>query len=649
MLYKNEQTILKIIKYAPSAFVIVLALSILILSYFENKVVYEENKIKLQKNFIASNKERIKIETEKIKSYILKEHSLIEEKLKQSLKERIYEAHDIVMEIYRQNKHKGEKEVTKLIKDALRNIRFNNGRGYFFIYNYDYTCILLPINPSLEGENVYNFKDAKGRYLGRDIIASLEPTGESFLTWWFPKPNDLDHAHKKIGFNIHFKPYNWFIGTGEYVDEFEEDFKKDVLENLERMNSWHNSYLFIVNYEGDLLLYPNKAFQGKNIFSFEDNTMPASKNDHFFQQTTTKEIFPKFKELAQKSGGFLTYIHNKNSQKFVEKTSYVDGIQAWHWIIGNGFYEDDLRITLKEMKESASKNFEAHLFRIFIITFIASTILLIVSTYISHILKNKFTEYKKSIQKQIEQNSMQQNIMAQQSKMAAMGEMISNIAHQWRQPLSVITTSITGLGIKHEMGNLTKQEFESVVNNINHSAQYLSQTIDDFRNFFKSEKKKQHFVIEEVIEKTLMLVNSQFKNRGITIIKNIQPIEVCTFKNELIQVLINILNNAKDELDEKSDEKLIFIETLVENECLVIKIKDNGNGISIADINRIFEPYFSTKKAKDGTGIGLYMSQEIITKHMDGTIEALNVEYDYNEKRQKGALFTLTIPLGTKD
>ncbi|BFU78706.1 hypothetical protein ALC152_19210 [Arcobacter sp. 15-2] len=234
----------------------------------------------------------------------------------------------------------------------------------------------------------------------------------------------------------------------------------------------------------------------------------------------------------------------------------------------------------------------------------------------------------------------------QQSKMAAMGEMLENIAHQWRQPLSIISTAATGIKMEKEFG-ISKESVEiERLTIINDSAQFLSQTIDDFRNFFKPDKEKEEFFIQEAVEQTLKIVSSKFRNRNIEIIQNIENIQVKVYKSELIQVIMNILNNARDVLEEQDiEERIVLIDTFKELNSVIIMIKDSGGGIDPKIINKIFDPYFTTKHQSQGTGIGLYMSEEIIRKHMNGSITVENTIFEYKHKEYKGALFTIAIPL----
>ena len=236
-------------------------------------------------------------------------------------------------------------------------------------------------------------------------------------------------------------------------------------------------------------------------------------------------------------------------------------------------------------------------------------------------------------------------LLLQQSKMATMGEMIENIAHQWRQPLSVITTSASGLMVQKEFENLTDKLFNENCDAIIKSAMHLSQTIDDFREFFKPDKVKSYFKLKYVVDKTLFLLSSKFKNRDIEVITTISDVEVYGLQNECIQVLINILNNSIDALENlNSGRKLILIDGgLKDEKVLWLSIKDNARGIAQEFINNVFEQYFTTKENEDGTGIGLYMVKQMIEQHMDGSIEVKNVKYDYEGQSYTGACFTIKI------
>ena len=634
MIDKNEKIILLIIKYTPPFFIIFLSLVVSFILFENNKKLFEKEKIITKEQFIKNNKEYVKSEVFRVNEYIKATQEHTEKKLKENIKGRVEEAYSIAMNIYKENKHLGKKAVTKMIKDALRDIRFNNNRGYFFIYSFDYECILLPINPKLEGTNFYNFKDSKGEYLTRKIVKTMKKDKEGSLTWWYHKPNDMKKHYKKLGFNKTFKPYNWFIGTGEYIEDFEDDLKIEVLSHIREHKFLKNDYFFVLDYEGKYLTHIRDNYIGNSAFDVANIT----------KDTISKLI----KTAKNNSSGFVTYTqhYKPGSNKPVTKTSYVTGIDKWGWILGKGFYEDDVNKIIQEEENLINTRLRDNLKKLIIFTLVLTILLLLISFYMSTFLEKMFKRYRLKIDENLKEITKQQNILAQQSKLAAIGTMIGNIAHQWRQPLSLISTIATGTKIKRELNILEDKELLDNLDNINNTTQYLSKTIDDFRNFFNSNKIKKEFSVKEAFDNCFNLINVQFKNHNIEIIKNIQNAKLYDIQTELVQVLINILNNSRDELIKMENQrKLIFIDAKESNDHLIITIKDNAGGIDEKILEHIFEPYFTTKHQSQGTGIGLYMSEEIIVKHMRGSINMENVEYIYEGEQYKGALTTIKLKL----
>ncbi len=260
-------------------------------------------------------------------------------------------------------------------------------------------------------------------------------------------------------------------------------------------------------------------------------------------------------------------------------------------------------------------------------------------------MQNSIIENEKSLKQQIVENQQKDKILGEQSKMVAMGEMIGNIAHQWRQPLSLISTAATGIIIEKKYNILNEDSLVETCTVINENAQYLSRTIDDFRNFIKGDRTKRTVNLKEVINSYLHLVNPSIKNNEISLILDLEEdIKIKVYENELIQCLINIYNNAKDALNEKEiKNKFIFISTYIENDKTIIKIKDNAQGIPLEILPHIFEPYFTTKHKSQGTGLGLHMTYNLIVDGMQGTIVASNVIYKYENIEYKGTEFVITL------
>ena len=234
-----------------------------------------------------------------------------------------------------------------------------------------------------------------------------------------------------------------------------------------------------------------------------------------------------------------------------------------------------------------------------------------------------------------------EQLLAEQTKMAAMGEMIGNIAHQWRQPLSTISTAASGIKVIKEYDILTDEALEESLNGIIKGVNYLSQTIEDFREFLRGDKEKIFFNLSSNIKKDLSIIKGMITASNIEVVETYdRTIELFSFSNELSQAIINILTNAKDAFETNSiKERYIFINSYVKNNNAIIEIKDNAGGIDPYISNKIFEPYFTTKHKSQGTGLGLYMSRMIIQNSMGGKLEVKNSD--------NGVCFYIKVPVCT--
>jgi PAS domain S-box-containing protein len=237
----------------------------------------------------------------------------------------------------------------------------------------------------------------------------------------------------------------------------------------------------------------------------------------------------------------------------------------------------------------------------------------------------------------ISKEKEQEKQLIEQSHLAQMGEMLSMISHQWRQPLASIGNASYSVQVKIRTGAFNLLDNQSIKNcieyiekkhtNINEYVQFLSTTIDDFRNFFKPNQKKELMELTLPIYKALQIIENSLRENNITIVKEFTTnTPLCIHKNEIVQVILNILNNAQDHFIENAikDAKIV-ISTKEEGEYSIISISDNGGGIAENIIENIFNPYFSTKHAKNGTGLGLYMSKMIVDKHGSGELTAKNI------------------------
>ncbi len=251
------------------------------------------------------------------------------------------------------------------------------------------------------------------------------------------------------------------------------------------------------------------------------------------------------------------------------------------------------------------------------------------------------TRLEAKVQSEIEKRLQHEQMLIQQSKLAAMGEMINAIAHQWRQPLNALGLLIQDLPDAYEYGELDLPYLEQMVEDSNEQINFMSGTIDDFRTFFRPDKHKTVFDVKPTIKEVVGILDAQLRAHDIACLIHGESYEMHNHRNEFKQVILNLLNNAKDAIMERGVPGRIDITLAREPEHDVILIKDTGGGIPETIIKRIFEPYFTTKDQGKGTGIGLYIVKTIVEEHMAGSIAASTVD--------KGAEFVLRFKKNSKE
>lgn len=250
------------------------------------------------------------------------------------------------------------------------------------------------------------------------------------------------------------------------------------------------------------------------------------------------------------------------------------------------------------------------------------------------------SKLEQRIEAEVEQRRQKEQLLIHQSRLAAMGEMIESIAHQWRQPLNIIGLAMSNIEMKRQLGLLNDTEIQNNSDIINTNLTFMSNTIDDFRNFFNLNKERVSFKPAQPINDIFHLLSEQLSYAKITYaIHNECSEEIYGVVNEFKQVILNIVNNAKDVIIATSNQNGGKIDVVLrcEGQRLIIDISDTGGGVPPTIAKQIFEPYFTTKFQKQGTGIGLYMSKVIIEQHFEGSISVSN--------NLQGAIFTINLPL----
>ncbi len=340
---------------------------------------YQEYKLESQHIrtvFIENQKASIKNKVNRVVNRIKFQKNHIENLARKDIRERVYGAYSIVENIYNKNKdNKTKKEIQEQIIDALRNFRFNNGNGYFFINDLDGNVILSPIIPSYEKQNIISLQDSKGKYVVKEQIKIINEKGEGFTVGYCPKPNSekKEQDFKKISFVKLFKPLNWSIGTGLYLEDLANILKIEILNGLNNSfnNYTKNGYLFIVSYDGTTLLNSSQPHLiGKNIWNLTD-------------PNGVKVIQEERKAVENPEGDFIYYSWNKPSTKQVSpKVSFMKGIDDWKWMIGSGVYLDTVEDDILELESQLKGKIKKRVLGSFIITsFILFLFLYLINRY----------------------------------------------------------------------------------------------------------------------------------------------------------------------------------------------------------------------------------------------------------------------------
>ncbi|MDC0932475.1 cache domain-containing protein [Arcobacteraceae bacterium] len=377
-----------------------------------------------------------------------------------------------------------------------------------------------------------------------------------------------------------------------------------------------------------------------------------------FKDANGKKFREEFLFNIRKTGeSYTEYAYKKpNESEAKLKLSYFKYHEKLNWVVAVGVYIDDIENEILSKRQNLERNVKRQIHQNIVLFLLFLTIAIVVSIFISQEIDRVLKDYQRKVsedaklleelnstlqnrvQVEIDKNREKEQLLVEKSRFIALGEMISNIAHQWRQPLSELSAILMNIKFKHSLGTLDIDSMQKKSNEATKVLEYMSHTIDDFRNFFMPKKEKEEFLLYTIMNSVMTIISSSLENNNIKVdLKIDENIKVNTYLNEYQQVVLNIMKNAKDVLicnDIK--DACITIKAYKENKSIVLTIEDNGGGIVTKPKNKIFEPYFTTKSQADGTGIGLYMSKIIIDKNMDGKLKVTNIK--------DGAKFWIFIP-----
>jgi PAS domain S-box-containing protein len=373
--------------------VLLISLVFIFIVYFwikrENKNLQEEIS-STQQEFIESQKESIRIETKRAVNYINYKISQTDDHIKDKLTSRVNIAYNIASNIYSKNKGRiPVSEIKDLIVEALRPIRFDSGRGYYFIVSLDGYEILFPVSPETEGKYVFNLQDDLGNFVVRDELDVINTKQEGFVTnYWTHPDSDTSMALKKISYVKLFEPLNWYIGTGDYYADFNASIQNEVLDWLSNYRFGNEGYIFVNTYDGDALLMDGNIIkEKKNIWNLED-------------PNGIKVIQEERNAVNNPEGDFIYYSWRKlRSSDVGQKMSFVEGIPKWKWMVGAGVYLDEINQVLETKKTEISKKINQNILMVVLPLSVLFILIYIFALYLSKkatSIINSFIEFFKT-------------------------------------------------------------------------------------------------------------------------------------------------------------------------------------------------------------------------------------------------------------
>ena len=547
-----------------------------------------------------------------------------------------------------------ENRLKKLVINRFKNFNANKNitTGILELHNINggkefATLLVSTNNTKLIGEKLDDsFKDAKGKEFRKKYLNDLRKDGESYIEHWYVKPNESEEKRIYSYFYLQ-KDWNWIIVSSFYLDDLEAqiqeletaafEFKKGTLLEVITFIAMVSFLVIVIAVVIALIIdrtirrYTNEILQNKLELEYAQKVAKMSSwtlNHKTKKMSISTETFPVFEVDTTK-------VNRKNLtvEPFRQKV-HAEDLESFDTGYAQLATQDETTFTFRVVMEDG---------RVKYILAKGETSFKNGKPIITNgIVQDITEEYLKS--EELKRNEL---LLMEKEKLASMGEMIGNIAHQWRQPLSVISTCATGMSMKKEFDLLSDEEFTKNCHLINENAQYLSTTIEDFRNFIKGDRTIKLINLQENIDSFLHLVNGVLKSEQIDVSMNIkEKISFPAYPNELIQCYINIFNNSKDAFNINKVQKRVFIidANMVEDK-VVIKLKDNAGGIPERIVKKVFDPYFTTKHNSQGTGLGLNMTYRLVTEGMKGEISVENVDFSYEDQNYTGAEFTIVLPL----
>ena len=583
------------------------------------EIYFNSAKERSLNEIISARKESAELYAKQINLLFDYKYLHIEEYAQRELDARIDVAYKTARFIYEKyKKKKSNKNIKERIVDALGHMKYAEHENYVFITDYRANSILLGTQ-DIDKKSLASYVDADYRSIVLEEIQKVRRYKEGFI-----KTRDANRGEKEIILVKDLGAFDWFLGTSIKLNTKAKEIKTRLIDMVRSLPVDRSNFILLFD-------------ENKNIISAKKEQKKLHDNQlQIIKKNLTKELIWNEKRLHD----------------YYYFTSYYEPLD-WYFIYGfktSTFSEKELQ-KQKDLAKVLAREYEFISKASIIIIIFVLMLSLLLSLKVRKIFKKYQKEVEKKeeelqelnksleirVQSEIKEHREKEKMLIQRAKMADMGDMLSMIAHQWRQPLNQLSYTLMNIDSAYEYNELTQEYLDEKIKEGNEQLEFMSTTIDDFRNYFKPDNRRELLLVREIIQKSVDLMQKTLEAKAIEIEIKLECNEHHEiYKNEFVQVMLNLIKNAYDVLvDNNIQNPKITILSFCDKKNLTIEVYDNGGGVDEKIIETLFEPYVSTKDTKNATGLGLYMSKMIIEEHHSGILSVLN--------REKGACFIIKL------
>ena len=652
-------------------FFVVIAVLVGYMGYYwisREYVSFERESLDISSNYVAARKEMIRREIDRTLNFIAYKRKTTESRIRQDIRARIYDAHALASQIVERNKDKlTRKQLEDMVRETLRPIRFNKGRGYYFATGLDGVEQLFADRPEMEGAPILDMKDTQGKWIIRDMIHIVKSQDEGFIEYTWTKPESAGREFPKLAFVKLFKPFNWLIGTGEYLDDMDAELREETLDRIRSLRVGNDGYVFVINYDGDVLCnFPHSPFGGKNL---NEAGSPIA-----------REVFQKLQLYSHApEGGFIRYTWPKPSTgENAEKISFVRAVPEWRWYIGTGAYIDEIQQVIADNRQSLQKRVRSEATH----ALVALGIGLIATVLLAHVFSRRiqaqcglltrffegaareditidpsamsireFRVLARAANQMVAERKQLEERISRSEKMESLGRLAGGVAHDLNNVLTGLVSYPDFILTQIDESNPLWKPLQTMKK----SGETAAAIVEDLLTLARRSVATQKVINLNTLIKDYM-ASPEFMHRKrqypqVTVqtdfTRNMLNIKGSPI--HLSKMAMNLLVNAMEAMPDGGtltvstrithlDQPLEGYDEVKEGDYVVLTVTDTGTGIPRNDLKRIFEPFYTRKvMGRSGTGLGLAIVWSTVSDH--------NGYVDVQSTVGQGASFMVYFPI----